>query len=52
MRLTLAVWFVPVTMLTVGLIVARFKLNQRGRKHDDIAPEPVAPARFQWSEVA
>jgi heme exporter protein C len=29
MKLTLAAWFVPVTMMTIGLIAARFALNRR-----------------------
>lgn len=50
MKLTLAVWFVPVLMLTAGLIVARFRLNRR------TAPatagfEPVMPTKFDLSEV-
>ena len=55
MRLTLAVWFVPVTLLTLGLIVARYQLNrrQRGLESTNGGPafEPVMPANFQWSEV-
>ncbi|HTW95210.1 MAG TPA: cytochrome c biogenesis protein CcsA [Tepidisphaeraceae bacterium] len=29
MKLTLAAWFVPVTLMTIGLVIARFMLNQR-----------------------
>jgi heme exporter protein C len=32
MKLTLLVWFVPVTMMAAGLIVARFNLNQLQRE--------------------
>ena len=32
MKLTLLVWFVPVIMLTVGLIVAKSALNTRVRR--------------------
>ena len=31
MRLTLGLWFIPVTLLTIGLIVLQFKLNCRIR---------------------
>jgi len=31
LKLSLAVWFVPVTMITVGLIVARYRLSRRER---------------------
>jgi len=31
MKLTLAVWFVPVTMLCAGLVFARYRLNARER---------------------
>jgi heme exporter protein C len=31
MKITLLAWFVPVTMFTAGLIVARFRLNRRLR---------------------
>jgi len=54
MRLTLAVWFVPVLMVTVGLVVARFALNRKARGQEIAAAasiEPVMPAKFQWSEV-
>jgi heme exporter protein C len=56
MRLTLAVWFVPVMLLTLGLIVTRYQLNRRQRELESTkagpAFEPVMPANFQWSEVA
>ncbi len=31
LRLTLFIWFVPVTMITIGLIVARYRLSRRER---------------------
>ena len=31
LRLTLFVWFVPITMITIGLIVARYRLSRRER---------------------
>jgi heme exporter protein C len=34
MKLTLAAWFVPVTLVMVGLLVARFRLNRRLRALD------------------
>jgi heme exporter protein C len=46
MKLTLAIWFVPVLMLTAGLIVARF------RKDRPIPVEELptaAPGRFTWA---
>ncbi len=52
MKLTLAAWFVPVVMLSAGLIVTRYRLNRRQRALVPEAQgfEPVMPAKFQWSE--
>ena len=53
MKLTLAVWFVPVSLLSIGLVVARYSLNKQIRAN--VRPvsgfEPVMPAKFEW-EVA
>ncbi len=41
MRWTLIAWFVPITMITFGLIVVRYNLNRLdrlGRRDDEIAP--------------
>ncbi|MHC5001738.1 MAG: cytochrome c biogenesis protein [Planctomycetota bacterium] len=35
MRLTLLAWFVPVTLLSAGLIIARYRLNRRIRRLQD-----------------
>ncbi|HVT87340.1 MAG TPA: cytochrome c biogenesis protein CcsA [Tepidisphaeraceae bacterium] len=53
MKLTLAAWFVPVTLLSAGLIVLKFNINRRQR--DSAKPiEPTqTPTGFHWSaEVA
>jgi heme exporter protein C len=34
MKLTLLVWFVPVTMIAAGLVAARFSLNRAQRRRD------------------
>lgn len=39
MKLTLWVWFLPVTMLMIGLVVARYKLNRRQRELRVIPPD-------------
>jgi heme exporter protein C len=52
MKLTLVVWFVPVIMLSAGLIVARYSLNRRMSAAPARGFEPVMPSRFEWSEVA
>src|SRR4029453_3815950 len=48
MKLTLAAWFVPVTLITAGLIATKFSLNRRARAQalavDDIRPAPAKPA--------
>jgi heme exporter protein C len=49
MQLTLAAWFVPVTLLMAGLVAARFRLNRRHRaisersrvQAEDLIPETV-----------
>ena len=50
MKLTLLVWFVPVTLLTAGLIVLRYQLNRRSQDQRR-GFEPVMPAKFDWSEA-
>lgn len=54
MKLTLAVWFVPVAMLGAGLIVTRFNLNRRRRALAPRAVVEAAAGSFQWAagEVA
>lgn len=37
MRQTLAVYFVPITLLTLGLIGARYRLARRARAHEEAA---------------
>ena len=51
MKLTLALWFVPVTMLAFGLIVARFRLNQALRQitHVSAPASPRPSARLRVS---
>jgi heme exporter protein C len=44
MKLTLAAWFVPVLMLSAGLIVVRFRLNRRLRALSDANTESIADA--------
>jgi heme exporter protein C len=47
MKLTLAVWFVPVTLTMVGLLIARFRLNRRLRALDRsrvVIESPAVPA--------
>jgi heme exporter protein C len=38
MKITLAVWFVPVTLMAAGLLVARFKLNRQIREITKLGP--------------
>jgi heme exporter protein C len=47
MKLTLAIWFVPVLMLSAGLIVARFRKDQPVPVED--LPVAAAPGRFTWA---
>jgi heme exporter protein C len=52
MKLTLAVWFVPVLMLAGGMVLAKFSLNRQRRRASELAQrgfEPVVSGRFQWS---
>jgi heme exporter protein C len=53
MKLTLALWFVPVILLSAGLIVARYSLNRKIRvdARPQMGFDPVMPAKFEW-EVA
>jgi heme exporter protein C len=49
MKLTLGIWFIPVMLLTAGLIVFRFRLNQAQRSIADAEPiEDAAPAPLRW----
>jgi heme exporter protein C len=46
MQLTLAAWFIPVTLMAAGLIVARFGLNRRESalvQDDELLTESNAP---------
>jgi heme exporter protein C len=46
MKITLLVWFAPVTLMSAGLIIARFNLYRRVRAPEPISAEvsPAAPA--------
>ncbi|MHC5023742.1 MAG: cytochrome c biogenesis protein [Planctomycetota bacterium] len=44
MKMTLMVWFVPVTLLLIGLIHARYRLNRRVRALDESPGATAAPA--------
>lgn len=48
MKLTLAVWFVPVTLIAAGLVVARFNLSRRQRSVEKLRSEgfPVVGVRM------
>jgi heme exporter protein C len=52
MKLTLAMWFAPVLLLTAGLIVAKFRLNRAQRQSnaasedEKSAAEPAAPLHW------
>ena len=48
MKLTLAVWFVPVTLIAAGLVVARFNLNRRIRESERSEPADVAIGGANW----
>jgi len=50
MKLTLLAWFVPVILLTVGLIVARYQLSRAITKSTR-GVEPAMPGQFNWSEA-
>jgi heme exporter protein C len=55
MKLTLAVWFVPVSLLAAGLILWRFNLNQRQRaltntSRSEHRPGPGPTTGFRWLE--
>lgn len=43
MKLTLLVWFVPMTLLTVGLIKADFIRKRASRRLEEAAPPPETP---------
>lgn len=47
MRLTLALWFVPVTLLTAALIVLRYRLNRAGRQAATIQAQPAQPVALR-----
>lgn len=52
MQLTLLVWFIPVTLLTLGLLIGNYKVNQARRAgQDSTAPafEVVTPGKFNWT---
>jgi heme exporter protein C len=47
MKLTLAIWFVPVLMLAAGLIVARFRKDRPIPAAEE--PAAAAPGQFTWA---
>jgi heme exporter protein C len=51
MRLTLIVWFVPITLICLGLIVARYQLNRKQRQCEAAAPmaRPAVTANVRLS---
>lgn len=50
MKWTLLVWFVPVTLMSAGLIVARFNLSRRERAADRaVSDEEEAPGQVRMS---
>jgi hypothetical protein len=51
MKLTLAFWFLPILMLTVGLIFARYQLSQASTQAAR-GVDAVRPSKFDFSEVA
>jgi heme exporter protein C len=51
MKLTLAFWFLPILMLTVGLIFARYQLSQASTQAAR-GVDAVMPSKFDFSEVA
>lgn len=51
MKLTLALWFIPVTLLTAGILIGRFQLNGRERlrqqhlrEQESVESFPTSPA--------
>ena len=50
MKLTLALWFVPVTLMTFGLIIARFRLNRIIRDTTDETQRGFEPVNLHLSE--
>ena len=49
MKLTLLVWFVPVTLLTIGLIATRYQLARLERAKDETEEFPEEFSSFQSS---
>jgi len=50
MKITLVVWFVPVTLISAGLVVARFNLNRRVREDErNTAAETVPTGNVRVS---
>ena len=50
MKLTLLTWFVPVFMLAGGLIVTRYRLDERMARRERIVEAAApAPARMTWA---
>ena len=54
MKLTLMVWFVPVFMLAAGLIVVRFRLDERLAESQQRGFEVIPPAtgKFKFGTAA
>jgi heme exporter protein C len=53
MKLTLMVWFVPVVLLAVGLVIAKYRCNRAGtirrvEASDAVVVQP-APAALRWA---
>jgi heme exporter protein C len=48
MKLTLAVWFVPIVLLSAGLIAAKFRLNVLQRKEVATEVETPSTAPMKW----
>jgi heme exporter protein C len=49
MRLTLALWFIPVTSMAVGLVIARYTLNRRAREGQRMSREGARSIRAEAS---
>jgi cytochrome c-type biogenesis protein CcmH/NrfF len=49
MRWTVAAWFVPVTMMAIGLVAARFALNRKQDATRQAQNAQTSPANTQVS---
>jgi heme exporter protein C len=51
MKLTLIAWFIPVLLISAGLIVTKFRLEQRLAAAESANDEAVtAPGKFNWAQ--